>query len=179
MADKLVETDEEVEKARGVPRLGGKGLIPKGTGAKRRLLRGVDDRLHRQYGGSISTLSRIRGRLASSKDIKKSNEPTALEALDSAIEKARGLGLVEKATYNRGRAYFPHRQDTSPSLKGQKGLMGAKGSSGARSALGGYKEKKLRERGMYYSGIVVPRSKERVKTARKYLEGRVKRNKYR
>lgn len=90
---KLIETDEEVEKA-------DKGMIPRGGTSKLQLkLRSAGKGsprtrrylLNRTKGGPIhgEAAGRRRG-------VYKANEPTALEALDSAIEKARGKGLLPK-----------------------------------------------------------------------------------
>lgn len=89
MADKLVETDEEVEKARRLisPRARRQGAMMdrKFSGGKlTNPSSALDRRISRRKPGHFLRNGRML--------LKKSSDaPTALEALDSAIEKARGL----------------------------------------------------------------------------------------
>lgn len=129
MAEPLRELDEVIEKVRGIPRLGGKGMIPKGQGPKRRAAFNAQDnkvyfgsRAFRtrnwpfspsaKYSARREQFARVESRLWRAHDakrnagrVKKSADP--LTDLYTAIEKARGLLPRGGSRMN---AFAAHRQ---------------------------------------------------------------------
>lgn len=127
---KLIETDEEVEKAGLRPPGGSKGASRRafiaarlGGAASSLTRRGVGTKAL-EASGKLSRRVKVAAYLESrAKRVRKStNAPTALEALDEAIEKARGLLPKGGSSKLRNRIW-----DRREKLANKLGFDGAKG----------------------------------------------------